>query len=208
TTPGAFDTTANGGFDVTLTKLNPTGSALVYSTYLGGSGFDSAGGLAVGAGNAYISGGTTALDFPTPPGAFDTLPDGNDALLTKVSASGSTLVFSTVFGGAGSDGASGVAVDAAANIWVTGATGSSDFPITVGAADSSYNGGTDAFIAQFNPSGSTLVYSTFLGGTLSDNGHDLPLHTGGNAYVTRHTLSVGFPPPPGAHPTVLNRGGD
>ena len=205
TTPGAFDTTANGAFDVTLTKLNPTGSALVYSTFLGGQDFDSVGGLALdAAGNAYIVGGTASLDFPTTPGAFDTLPDGNDAFLTKLSASGSTLVFSTVFGGNASDGATGVGVDAAGNIWVTGVTSSANFPMTVGAADSSFNGVADAFIAQFNPTGSTLVYSTFLGGTQSDVGNDLALDSSGNVYVTGHTFSMDFPATTGAFDTVFN----
>ncbi len=97
TTAGAFDTTQNGAFDVFLTKLNAAGSALVFSTFLGGSGFDSSGGLALdSAGNSYVSGGAGSVDFPTTPGAFDTLTDGSDAFVTKFNPAGSALVYSTV----------------------------------------------------------------------------------------------------------------
>ena len=100
TTAGAFDRTQNGAFDVFLTKLNAAGSALVFSTFLGGSGFDSAGGLALdAAGNSYVSGGAGSVDFPTTPGAFDTLPDGSDAFVTKFNPAGSALVYSTFLGG-------------------------------------------------------------------------------------------------------------
>ena len=84
TTAGAFDTTHNGAFDVFVTKLNPTGSGLVYSTFIGGSAFDSGQGLAIDAeGNAYVSGGTLSLNFPTTPGAFATTPTGNDVFVTR-----------------------------------------------------------------------------------------------------------------------------
>src|SRR5262249_5298174 len=102
------------------------------------------------------------------------------------------------------DGASGVAVDAAGNIWVTGATGSADFPITVGAAFSTYKGLTDAFITQFDPFGSRIVYSTFLGGTQSDIGNDIALDLGGNVDVTGRTYSMDFPATTGAFDTVFN----
>ena len=93
-----------------MTKLNAAGSALVYSTFLGGTGFDCGGGLAIdAAGNAYVSGGAGSIDFPTTPGAFDTLPDGSDAFVTKLNPAGSALVYSTFLGGTASDGASGVA---------------------------------------------------------------------------------------------------
>ena len=204
-TPGAFDTTANGGFDVFVAKINPAGSSLVYSTYIGGQGFDSGGGLAVdSAGNAYVSGGTASLDFPTTPGAFDTLPDGNDAFVTKLNPAGSALVFSTVLGGTVSDGASAVAVDGAGNVWLTGTTSSADFPLTAGAADSSFNGMADVFVSEFNSNASTLVYSTYLGGTQSDIGNDLALDSNGNVYVTGHTYSMDFPATLGAFDTVFN----
>ena len=99
-TPGAFDTTANGAFDATVTKLNPAGSALVYSTYLGGAGFDNGSDVVVdGGGNAYVAGGTGSTDFPTTPGALDTTSDGSDGFVTKLNPSGSAAVYSTVLGG-------------------------------------------------------------------------------------------------------------
>ena len=206
TTPGAFDTTANGAFDVVLTKVNPAGSALVYSTYLGGQGFDSVGGLAVdAAGNVYISGGTSSVDFPTTPGAFDTLPDGNDAFLTKLNATGSALVYSTVISGkTGGGGASAVAVDAAGNAWITGTTSDTDFPVTVGAADLTFNGVSDVFISEISADGSTLLYSTYLGGSQSDNGIDITVDSAGNVYVAGKTTSMDFPVTTGAVDTQFN----
>jgi hypothetical protein len=205
TTAGAFDTTANGGFDVTVTKLNPAGSALLYSTYLGGQGSDSGGGLVVDdSGNAYVAGGSGSTNFPTTPGAFDTVSDGNDAFLAKLNAAGSGLVYSTVLGGTASEGAAGVAVDASGNSWLTGTTSSTDFPVTADAADASFNGTADAFISEANPAGSALLYSTYLGGSQSDSGTDVVLDAGGNPYVTGQTFSMDFPATTGSFDTVFN----
>jgi len=208
TTPGAFDTTANGAFDVFVTKLNSAGSALIYSTYLGGTDFDSGGGLAIdSAGNAYVSGGTGSFDFPTTPGAFDTLPGGpnaSDAFITKLNPTGSALVYSTVLGGTASEGASAIALDGSGNVWVTGGTSSADFPVIVGAVDSTFNGTADVFVSELSANGSTLLYSTYLGGTQSENGNDLALDSAGNVYITGHTYSLDFPTTAGAFDTVFN----
>ncbi|NUR78493.1 MAG: hypothetical protein HOQ28_19680 [Thermoleophilia bacterium] len=205
TTPGAFDTTANGDFDVSVTKLNPAGSALVYSTYLGGQGSDSGGGLAIdAAGNAYVSGGAGSLDFPTTPGAFDTTSDGNDAFVTKLNPVGSAAVYSTLVGGTGGDGASGVVVDSAGNAWLTGVTSSGDFPMSADAADGSFNGVADAFISELNSAGSAVVYSTYLGGAQSDSGTDIARDSVGNVYITGRTFSMDFPATTGAFDTVWN----
>jgi hypothetical protein len=149
TTAGAFDRTNNGGFDVTLTKVNPSGSGLVYSTYLGGQDTDTGGGLVVNdAGEAYVSGGTASLNYPTTAGALGTPPDGSDVFVTRINAAGSALVYSAVFGGTASEGANGIDLDAAGNAWITGITTSANYPTTTNAADRSLNGGADVFITE------------------------------------------------------------
>jgi hypothetical protein len=206
TTPGAFDTTAAGA-DAFVTKLNPAGSALVYSTYLGGASTDQGSGIAVdGAGNAYVTGFTFSADFPTTPGAFDTTfnPGTFDAFVTKLNPAGSALVYSTYLGGASTDQGFGIAVDGAGNAYVTGLTVSADFPTTPGAFDTTFNGGGDAFMTKLNPAGSALVYSTYLGGASNDQGSGIAVDGAGNAYVTGSTFSADFPTTPGAFDTTFN----
>jgi hypothetical protein len=213
TTPGALETTWNVGYKVFVTKLNASGSGLVYSTYLGGSGNDESFGIAVDAsGNAYVTGGTNSIDFPTTAGALDTTyndgyPTG-DAFVAKLNASGSALVYSTYLGGSGDDEGNGIAVDAGGNAYVTGWTESSDFPTTVGALDTTYNGGDDAFVAKLNANGSGLVYSTYLGGSGDDLGCGIAVDEAGNAYVTGSTWSIDFPTTAGALDTTSVGSGD
>ena len=206
TTPGAYDTTPNGGFDVTITKLNAAGSGLVFSTLLGGSDMDTGGGLALdAAGNIYVSGGTASLNFPTTPGAFDTSPDGSDAFVAKLNPTASALLWSTVLGGhAGGEGASAVAPDVSGNVWVTGGTSSSDFPVTAGAVQNTLKGVSDAFISEVSADGAALMYSTFLGGRDADGGEDVAIDPNGNVYVVGHTYSLDFPATAGAFDTVFN----
>jgi Beta-propeller repeat len=205
TTAGAFDRTANGGFDPTLTKLNPAGSALVYSTYLGGQAFDSGNDLRLdGAGNAYVAGQTSSTDFPTTPGAFDTTPDGADGFVTKVNATGSALVYSTVIGGSAFDSVNGIVLDPAGDAWLAAGTTSADFPVSADAADATSNGASDAVIAELNAAGSALPYATYLGGSQSDNANDIGRDSAGNLYVTGNTFSMDFPATVGAFDTVWN----
>jgi len=144
------------------------------------------------------------VDFPTTPGAFDTTPDGNDAFVTEVNPAGSAAVYSTVLGGTASDGANTVVADPAGNAWLTGTTSSADFPVSADAADATANGGADAFISELAPGGSTLLYSTFLGGSQSDVGIDLACGPTGDVYVTGQTFSLDFPATTGAFDTVWN----
>jgi len=216
TTPGAFDTTFNGGVDAFVTKLNAAGSApLVYSTFLGGLGEDRGQGIAIdGAGNAYVTGRTLVTNppsFPTTPGAFDTTPNGFgaglfDAFVTKLNPTGSApLVYSTYLGGTTSDQGKGIAIDGAGNAYVTGWTNSADFPITPGAFDTTANGVDDAFVTKLNAAGSApLLYSTYLGGGGVDQGQGIAVDGGGNAYVTGLTSSTSFPITPGAFDTTHN----
>ena len=205
TTAGALDVTANGGFDITLTKLNAAGNGLIYSTYLGGSDVEFAGGLAVdAAGNTYISGTTASADFPTTAGVVDRTQLGGDAFVSKINPAGSALIYSTLIGGASSDGATAVQPDAAGNVWVTGITSSSDFPVTPDAASTAFHGVADAFVTELNAQGSAVLYSTYLGGAQSDGADDAALEEGFGIYVAGHTYSLDFPVTAGAFDTVFN----
>jgi hypothetical protein len=218
TTPGAFDTIANGSNDGFVAKLDPTGSMLLYSTYLGGVGATEVG-LAVAvdvAGHAYLTGATNSPDFPQTPGTFGrSCSSVADAFVTKLDPSGSTLVYSTCFGTTGVDGLDegrAIAVDTAGNAYLTGYTrinqqAGNSFPTTAGAFDTTYNGGFfDAFVTKVDPSGSALVYSTYLGGSGDDFGNGIAVDAAGNAYVTGSAAA--FPTTPGAFDTTPNGGAD
>src|SRR5258706_829084 len=201
TTSGAFQTVRGFGNDVFVTKLNPSGSALVYSSYLGGNDFDTGNAISIDAnGNAYVTGTTKSADFPTTPGAFQPALGIGFGFVTKLDATGSTLVYSTYLG-AGAQGA-GIAVDAQGNAYVTGQTGSAMFPTTPGAFQPVFGGGpVDAFVMKLNADGSALVYSTYLGGSNVEVGGGIAVDTGGNAYVTGGTDSTNFPTTPEAFQT-------
>ena len=210
-----FPTTAGaaqdaGGDDAFVTKLNATGSGLVYSTYLGGSGGEIGVGIAVdGAGSAYVTGYTLSTDFPTTAGAAQTTHAGEfDAFVTKLNATGSGLVYSTYLGGNNTDQSSGIAVDGAGSAYVTGGTLSTNFPTTAGAAQTTYAGGVDAFVTKLHPTGSGLVYSTYLGGNDGDSGARIALDGAGSAHVTGSTTSTNFPTTAGAAQTTYAGGID
>jgi Beta-propeller repeat len=150
TTAGAAQTTHAGGFDAFVTKLDAAGSALVYSTYLGGNGFEAGRGIAVdGAGSGYVTGNTLSNNFPTTAGAFQTTPAGvSDAFVIKLDATGSGLVYSTYLGGSALDIGHGIVVDGAGSAYVTGQTVSTNFPTTAGAAQTTPAGDYDAFVAK------------------------------------------------------------
>jgi hypothetical protein len=205
TTPGAFDTTFNGVQDAFVTKLDASGSALAYSTFLGGTRSDRSLGIAVGRrGGAYVTGVTESTDYPTTPGAFSTTFNGglDEAFVTKVNVAGSALAYSTFLGGTRSEQGEDIAVQEG-RAHVTGITIiSSDFPTTPGAFDTTFNGGADAFLTKLNASGSALAYSTFLGGTNADRGSGIAVDTSGRAYVTGETHSFNYPTTPGAFDTT------
>ncbi|MDE2060129.1 MAG: SBBP repeat-containing protein [candidate division NC10 bacterium] len=210
TTPGAFDTKPYSDRDVFVTKLAPDGASLVYSTFLGGSRSDWGHGIAVDAkGHAYITGGTLSADFPTTPGARDTSFKGHgDAFVTKFAPDGASLVYSTFLGGTDYDVGFGIAVDDEGHAYVTGRTKSLDFPTTPGAVNTSYNGWGDAFVTKLAPTGSALVYSTYLGGSQHDWGEAIAVDKEGHAYVTGGTKSSDFPTTPGAFSSTLKGDGD
>lgn len=183
-----------GNSDVFVTKFNTSGNALVYSTYLGGSNNDYPAALRIdGSGNAYVVGYTNSTNFPVANALRSTLAGNNDAFVSKLNASGSALVYSTYLGGSSNDIATGLAVASSGNLYVTGYTLSSDFPL-LKPLQSVYGGGAyDAFVTKFNAAGNTLAHSTYLGGSGTDFASGIAVDSKGNAYLTGYTTSSNFP---------------
>lgn len=218
-TIGANDTIHNGNDDVFVLKLNSTGSGLLYSTFIGGTGYDKGYGIQIdSSGNAYVAGNANerqfggSSNFPTTPGAFDTTyNDWGDIFVLKLNSTGSSLVYSTFIGGNYCDNSTSIAIDSSNNVYVTGETHSTDFPTTLGAYDTSYNGGgSDIYVLKLNSAGSSLLYSTFVGGSGSytlEWGYEIQIDSNGNAYVVGRTESSNFPTTPGAYDTSFNGGG-
>ncbi len=275
-TPGAWGgSLARGGFDSFVSRLDPSGSALAFSSFLGGGGSSNAEtgtSIAVdAAGNAYVTGTTISTDFPVNEGALQRTPGGNsstDVFVTKIDQTGKNVVYSTYFGGSDSESGTGIAVDAAGSAYVaglkgygalpcptdrnhgtgmafvvklnpsgsdlgycyslggngyetsaavavdgsgsayvTGATASSNFPITPGASQTVFRGQRDAFITKVNPDGTGLLYSTFLGGGGFDDPSSIAIDSSGNVYVAGMTTSQDFPATAGAYQTRFGGGG-
>jgi len=201
-TSGAYQTSSGGNRDVFVVKLNPTGTALVWATYLGGGGNDRANAIAVdAAGSAYIA-GYGSIGFPVTPGAFRTECCG--AFVAKLNAAGDTLLYSTFLG---SGEVYGLAVDSAGNAFFSGLAYSS-FPTTPGAFQTVFGGGTDAFAGKLDAAGASLLYSTFLGGAGFDRAYGIAIDSSGNAYVTGSTYSSNFPTSTGAFQSALGGGVD
>jgi len=260
-TVNAYQSTFGGTDDAFAAKLNPTGSSIIYSTYLGGNNTDLGGKIAVNAasGDAVFAGFASSGNFPTTPGAYkpqlcnntpgscngifysgsyvvkltatgsavySTLFDmgvndvaldasdnavlggtagtlqatpgafqtassgGIEGFIAKLNPAGNMLVYGTFLGGGlQSDRINSIAIDAAGSIYATGQTQNTGFPVTAGAFDQTYNGNADAFVTKFNPSGSALVYSTFLGGTANDQAFGIALGSDNSAFVAGETLS-------------------
>jgi hypothetical protein len=190
----ALQNVNSGQSDAFVSLLSASGNQLVYSTYLGGSGNDQGQAIAIDSSdNAYITGSTTSINFPTV-GALQSSfgGGGEDAFVAKINSAGQALVYSTYLGGNGSDLGGGIALDPSGNAYVTGTTSSSNFPV-VNAFQPSLNGSQDAFVARLNASGSALVYSTYLGGSSIEAGSAIAVGPGGNALVTGYTASTDFP---------------
>jgi hypothetical protein len=242
-TAGAYQTTNHGGFSATLSKLNPTATALIYSTYLGGSADTYSQGLAVDAsGNAYVGGFTSSTDFPVTSGAFQTTnkatvytsnngnnPSDTNGFVTKINPTGSALIYSTYLGGTagpwGGDQVYSLALDSAGDVYVAGSVTSDDFPVTSNAFQSTNKGAThccdyttydtNAFLAEFNPSGTALLYSTYFGGSgqqnpegagpvNGDGADDIALSSTGELFMVGFTGSSNFPTTADAFDTVYH----
>lgn len=205
---GVPQTVYGGMGDAFLTKVNPNligSSSLVYSTYLGGNGLDQGSGVAVDkSGNAFVAGmtnSTSPSSFPVTANvlrsncALDSL--GNcegDAFVAKMNPSGTALVYSTYLGGTGAEAGVGIALDTSGDAFLTGSTVSTDFPIAGTVFQPNFGGGNaDVFVAELNPTGTALIYSTYLGGTNTDIGTGIAVDSNGSAYVTGQTCSPDFP---------------
>lgn len=166
TTPGAYQTIRNGASDCFVVKINPTGTTLNYSTFLGGSNDESYANIKVDdEGCAYICGSTKSTDFPTTSGSYNETYNGGtyDGYITKLNPSGTGLEYSTFLGGSAIDGIGDLVLDANHNVYVTGNTESLDFPTTTGVYRGTFEGSSDAFAAKLNSTGSSLIFSSFFG---------------------------------------------
>ena len=187
-----FQPALAGGTDAFVSKVSSNGTALVFSTYLGGAGTDQGTSIALDAsGNVYLTGSTTSKDFPTSGPAQSTLGGGADAFVSKLLANGSALAYSTYLGGSGSDTGYGIAVDSSGNAYVVGSTASPDFP-SVNPIEG-FISPNDAFVAEVAAGGAAFTFSSFLGGSGSDNASGLALDSGGNIFVIGTTASSDFP---------------
>ncbi|MCS6990517.1 MAG: SBBP repeat-containing protein [Chitinophagales bacterium] len=205
TTTGAYQESLNANLDVFVFKLNKSGSALIYATYIGGSGDDHGMSVVVeGNSSVCVAGYTYSFDFPTTSGAWDSTFNGIvDAFVFKLNDDGSGLIYSTYLGGNNEDKAYAVQVDHTGYAYATGYTFSADFPVTAGALDQTFNGFYDVFVSIITEAGA-LHYSTYLGGSSSDIGEALVLDAEGHVYLTGWTFSMDYPTTAGAYDLSLN----
>lgn len=209
TTAGAFDRTFGGGCDTLscadafVAKLNPSGTALIYATFLGGSGYDKGNAIALdGSGNVYVTGETFSGDFPTTAGAFDRTYHGeSDVFVVSLNAAGNALGSSTILGGASSDYSSSIALDAAGGIYVAGHSYSADFPTTIGAYNRTFRQHA-AFVTKLSATGSSLAYSTFIG---DGQAHAIVVDATSSAVVAGETFDRFFPATSGALRTTFSQ---
>ncbi|HEV2378875.1 MAG TPA: SBBP repeat-containing protein [Terriglobia bacterium] len=199
-TKSNFQGSLLGATNAFFTELNATGGApALYSTYFGGAGTDMASGIALDASvKAYIVGSSTSLNLPT--GGTTAYQKANagasDAFVAEFDSTqsgASSLLFATYLGGSGNDNANAIALDASENIYVTGSTASSNFPVSTGVLQAALKGSSDVFVTKFNPGAATLSYSTYLGGTGPDSAAAIAIDADGNALLTGNTQSSNFP---------------
>ncbi len=202
-TVSPWDPGLSGTSDAFVAKIAPAGDVLLWSSYLGGSQYDSANAVVVdGPGNVYVAGGTGSSDFPVP-GGYDTALASTEAFVVKVAASGSGLAWGTFLGGSAGEDARAIALDAAGNVVVVGHTYSTDFPLLNAFQSTPGTFQNDAFVTKLAPSGASLVWSSRLGGNNIDEAYALAVGADGALYVAGRTTSLGFATP-GAADTVTN----
>ncbi|KAB2835989.1 MAG: hypothetical protein F9K48_03025, partial [Candidatus Brocadia sp.] len=208
-TPGAYDTSYNGGNDdVFVSKLSNGLTNLLASTFLGGYSNDHAAAIVIDTGgNVYVTGETVSPNFPTTDGAYATTyrRGTKDVFVSKLNNQLTSLSASTLLGGDAHDYGKGIVIDAGGNVYVAGNTSSTDFPATPGAYDTTPNGSSDVFVSKFNSGLANLLMSTFQGGSRPDFGSSIAISAEGYVYVTGETLSPDFPVTPGAYDTSYQR---
>ncbi len=211
-TPGAFQSSGGGiRSDVAVTKLNNDGTALIYSTYIGGNLDDIGYELHIDINNnVYLTGIAYSANFPTTSGVIQSSTSGGtaDAFICKLNSTGTNLLYSTFLGGYGVDAAFSITVDNLGNAYIAGRTDAFDFPITSGAFQNTMNPGTDAFISIINSTASALLYSTYLGGNGGEHAYSIALDSSGNFYVTGYTAANNFPVSTNAYQDTLGGGLD
>ena len=205
------DLNFNGSHDTFVAKINPAGTALDYAGYIGGDDWDSGRGLAVDlSGNAYVTGFTcsTEATFPVTVGPDLTFGGYEDGFVVKVNQSGTALVYAGFIGGINGDRAFDIAVDGNGSAYVTGSTHSDEgsFPVTIG-PDLTFNGNGDAFVVKVNPTGTTLDFAGYIGGSEGDIGLSLAIDDSGNAYIAGETSSNEMTFPVSDGPDLTYNGG-
>ena len=197
-TQDALVPTSQGDRDAFLAKLAPDGKSVLYSTYWGGSGGDEAASVALGTdGTVYVAGITGSTDLPVSPGAFQPAFGGgaNDGFVSRFAPDGQGIEYSTYLGGGTNDSVQDIAIDADGNAYLTGYTSAADFPVTPGAVQPVVSGERDAFATKLSPDGTSLIYSTYIGGGAQDIGHAIGVDDAGAAIVVGETRSADFPTP-------------
>jgi RHS repeat-associated protein len=202
-TRGPVQAAFAGGGDAFVAKVSPDGRSLIYSTFLGGASRDVANAVVVdAAGNAYVTGFSGSNAFPIVAGGFQTVRRGGwDVFVAKLNPAGNQLLYSTFLTGTGDDFGHGIAIDSSLNAYVTGTTSSTDFPVSPGAYDTTFNGGqADFFVFKLSPGGNARVFATYLGGNALENGQQtrIAVNEAGNAFVGGFTSSTDFPTTPNA----------
>ena len=188
----AAQATNQGGVDAFVVKLNPTGTAIIYATYIGGRSDDRATGIGVdSAGKAYVTGATTSSNFPLVSSLRPFIGGAKDAFVLSLGANGDTLSYSTYLGGTDVDNATAIAVDGAGNAYIAGDTQSANFPVA-GAFQSTNHGGFDVFVTKLNPAGQ-IVFSTYLGGNAAEHAGGIAIDSNSNIYIAGGTFSANFP---------------
>ncbi|HKC69618.1 MAG TPA: hypothetical protein VKG26_15380, partial [Bacteroidia bacterium] len=215
-TPGAYDASYNGGsYDACIFKLNSTGTALIYSTYIGGSDFDRINGMLLDTNTLelYVCGDSFSGNFPSTTGVYQSTnasvssAGGADAFLVRLTPSGNSLVFSTFIGAVNDDKAIAMVFDSQHNIYLTGESQSPAWPTTAGTYDVSWNGSFDVTVWKMDDMGTSLLASTFVGGSGAEIGGAIALDNNSNVYITIHTQGNNFPVTPGAFDQTFNGGG-